>query len=186
MPLSIERANGASIPPLPIDPSMIAVPATSVTSSEVIEATTKNGSIPSFSTNREWAHHWHGYGFRVIPIVPNEKRPVFAYSDWPEVLSAKAIDLHWTNNPDHEVGCILSADMLVLDTDSPTSDKALMEIAKEFGARTMLIVQTARGHHYYYRLEEGTIAKADSHDSRIFPSRIDVRAEPEPKCRRAL
>ncbi len=176
MNLSVERANGASIPPLPTDPSTIAVPDASVRSSEGIETAPKKGSIPSFSTNREWAHHWHGYGFRVIPIVPNEKRPVFAYSDWPETLSARAIDLHWTNHPDHEVGCILSADMLVLDTDSPAADEAFMKIAKGFGARTMLIVQTARGRHYYYRLEEGTIAKADSHDSRLFPTRIDVRA----------
>lgn len=130
----------------------------------------------TFSSNLEGALWWMQFGYRVIPLVPGQKRPAVTYHPWLDKLSTDAVRQHWTAHPNHEVGAVLDNTQLVLDADSPEADEALSRIGAQFGLVPALIVKTRRGHHHHFRLTQGTFAKPDSHDSEKFPDRIDVRA----------
>jgi archaellum biogenesis ATPase FlaH len=130
-----------------------------------------------FKTNLEGALWWFDFGYRVIPMVPGQKRPVLPYSPWLDELSVDAIRQHWAKHPDHEVGAVLDGTQVVLDADTEQADQALRDLEQRFGITPSLIVKTRRGHHHHYRVAEGAFAKADSHDTMEYPQRIDVRAD---------
>ncbi|MDH7973533.1 PriCT-2 domain-containing protein [Sphingomonas sp. AR_OL41] len=133
-------------------------------------------STVAFASNLEGALWWFEFGYRVIPLVPGQKRPATAYHPWLDELSVEAVRQHWTRHPDHEVGAVLDDTQLVLDADSPEADEALSRIELQFGVVPSLVIKTRRGHHHHYRLTKGTFAKADSHHTETFADRIDVRA----------
>jgi hypothetical protein len=130
----------------------------------------------SFRSNLDGALWWFAFGFRVIPLVPGQKRPAIGYSPWLDDLSADSIRQHWRANPAHEVGAVLDDTQLVLDADSDSAHDALIALEKRFGIVPSLIVKTRRGYHHHYQLADGAFAKPDSHSTAEFPARIDVRA----------
>lgn len=131
----------------------------------------------SFKSNLEGALWWLGFGYRIIPLVPGQKRPATAYYPWLDEVSVEAIREHWKQHPEHEVGAVLDDTQLVLDADSPEADEALSRIELQFGVVPSLVIKTRRGHHHHYRLTKGAFAKPDSHHTEAFPDRIDVRAD---------
>ena len=130
----------------------------------------------AFSSNLEGALWWFEFGYKVIPLVPGQKRPAVPYQPWLDHLSVDGIRQHWAAHPDHEVGAVLDNTQLVLDADSADADEALSRIEQQFGLVPALVIKTRRGHHHHFRLTKGTFAKADSHHTEEFPDRIDVRA----------
>lgn len=132
--------------------------------------------LPIFQSNLEGALWWFAFGYRVIPLIPGQKRPAKAYHPWLDDLSVDAIRLHWEQHPDHEVGAVLDTAQFVVDADTEEADQALQELERSFGVAPALIVRTRRGHHHHFRLAEGTFAKADSHHTAEFPDRLDLRA----------
>lgn len=130
----------------------------------------------TFESNLEGALWWMKFGYRVIPLVPGQKRPATSYYPWLDDLSVEVVHRHWAQNPAHEVGAVLDATQLVLDADTAEANDALSDIERQFGVVPLLIMKTRRGYHHHYRLSEGTFAKADSHHTVEFPDRIDVRA----------
>ncbi len=182
-PKVVPEVGQKATPDLPtiVAPSPASVEATAQTSAKdiVIPAPEPPPEPPSkvaFKSNLEGALWWFEFGYRIIPLVPGQKRPATAYYPWLDDLSAEAIRQHWAQHPDHEVGAVLDDRQLVLDADSSEADEALSRIEEQFGVVPSLVMKTRRGHHHHYRLANGTFAKADSHDSGTFPDRIDVRA----------
>jgi hypothetical protein len=131
---------------------------------------------PTFESNLQAALFWSGYGFRVIPIVPGQKKPAVFYNPWLDDLSVDHIKQHWRQHPNHEVGAVLGEDVIMLDADTGQAEAALAEVEHEHGLTPSLIVATPRGSHHYFQLEQGSYAKPDSHDTYKYPDRIDVRA----------
>lgn len=131
---------------------------------------------PTGTDRREWAHYWYDVGFRVIPIIPNEKRSTVKWTPWLADLSSAQIESHWRTHPDHDVGFIVDEGLLVLDADGPESMTALTQIEMEHGAPPLLINKTRRGEHHFFRLAPGTFVKSDAHDTEAFPDRLDVKA----------
>jgi len=121
------------------------------------------------------AMFWITLGFDVIPVLSGTKKPAVKWDLWLDGLSPQKVHEHWTEHPDHEVGCILGDDMIVLDADSPESVSALAEIEDRFGLKPKLVVKTAKGVHHYFRRAPSTIAKSDSHDSVKLPDRVDIK-----------
>ena len=165
----IARADPATAPPTLGTP-------TKLSAKDLVLKDPRATSMAAFESNLEGALWWLAFGYRVIPLVPGQKRPATAYHPWLENLSADAVRQHWAAHPNHEVGAVLDNTQLVLDADSPEADEALLRIEQQFGLVPALIVKTRRGHHHHFRLTEGTCAKSDSHHTEEFPDRIDVRA----------
>jgi hypothetical protein len=125
--------------------------------------------------NRSAAFHWYGYGLKVIPVIPGKKQTAVKWDTWFEGYSSEAINDHWTAHPDHEVGCIVGDDLIVLDADSPESIEALNGLEQRHGLTPHLVNTTSRGEHHYFRRAEGSHAKSDAHSTEAHPERIDVK-----------
>lgn len=122
------------------------------------------------------ALYWFAFGFKVIPIVPHSKKTAVKWDPWLDNLSQQNIIKHWSQHPDHEIGCIVSNNLIVFDADSSASITALLDIEQAFGVTPNLAVETAKGVHHYFKRGNGTFAKTDSHSTVDHPERIDVKA----------
>jgi primase-like protein/bifunctional DNA primase/polymerase-like protein/AAA domain-containing protein len=119
---------------------------------------------------------WHRFGLTVIPIRSGEKRPVTVWSEWDgEHQTEEHITAHWTEYSEHEVGAITDNSFIVLDADTPEAIKSIESLEKAHDIVCDLVVSTSRGEHHYYKLATDTYVKQDSHDTKKFPNRIDVR-----------
>lgn len=132
--------------------------------------------LPSLKTNRAWAAYWYAYGFSVIPIVPGGKQSVVFWDPWLQDLSEEAIGQHWSKHPNHEVGFVVGPDMVVFDADTQQAERALKALEAQYRCQPSLVVTTSKGSHHYLRLSDGAFAKSDSHDTAVYPDRIDVKA----------
>jgi hypothetical protein len=121
------------------------------------------------------AMYWFGFGFDVIPIVEGKKIPAVKWGPWLDNLDHQKVQDHWTAHPEHELGCIVGDDMIVLDADSKEAVFALVRLESRFGMMPKMVVNTSRGQHHYFRRAHSTIAKSDAHDSEKYPERIDVK-----------
>jgi hypothetical protein len=130
---------------------------------------------PRFPSFQAAARHWYHYGFKTLPIVPGEKRASLPWHPWLEQLSVATIDRHWLAHPDHELGSIVGDDMIVFDADTPEAVAQLCMLEKRHRVAPKLVVNTTRGQHHYFRLAADAFAKSDSHDTKQFPLRIDVK-----------
>lgn len=85
-------------------------------------------------------------GLRVFPA--DGKRP--RIRDWPHNASAKATvaERHWTRWPDADIAVALDPDTYVFDTDTPAAAAMYLSLSLP----PTLTIETARGHHYYFRV----------------------------------
>ncbi len=127
------------------------------------------------ASNVEAALYWYGFGFHVIPLIPNTKFPAVKWDPWLKDLSTGTIQGYWDEYPDHQVGFIVGDNIIVFDADSSLSIAALMTAEKKFGITPALAVTTRKGLHHYYGLAQGTYARSDSHCTEQHPTRIDVK-----------
>lgn len=134
-----------------------------------------NPSVPKFNGNADAALYWFKFGLKVIPILPHSKQAVMKWDPWLATLGIESIQNHWSQNPSHELACIVGDNLIVLDTDSPEADKALGDIEANHGCRPMCVVKTKHGYHHYFRVAPGAYAKSDSHHTETYPDRIDVK-----------
>lgn len=118
---------------------------------------------------------WFTFGFKIIPLVPNTKKPTVKWDPWLENLSPRKITSYWEKHPDHELGFILGDDIIVFDADSPMAIAALYDIEEAFDLTPNLIVSTTKGEYHYFSLSSATFAKSDSHSTEKHPERIDVK-----------
>jgi len=129
----------------------------------------------TFKTFLDAALHWFAFGLRVIPLVPNSKQSAVKWDRWLDALTEDTIKSYWSQNPSHELACIVGEGLVVFDTDSPEAGRALMEIEMEYGCRPLFITKTRRGFHQYFRVAAGAYVKSDSHSTEVHPDRIDVK-----------
>ena len=131
--------------------------------------------LARFNGNADAALYWFKFGLTVIPILPHSKQAVMKWDPWLATLSLETIQNHWSQNPSHELACIVGDNLIVLDTDSPAADKALGLIEAAHGCPPLFIVKTNKGFHHYFRIAPGAYAKSDSHHTDTYPDRIDVK-----------
>jgi len=96
------------------------------------------------------ALNYHRYGFSVVPIEPNGKRPIIKWTEFQERISNEnEIRNWWNKNPNLNIGIITGklSGVTVMDIDN---DNAL-EIAKDKGLPKCPIVRTGRGYHFYFK-----------------------------------
>ena len=131
--------------------------------------------VARFNGIADAALYWFKFGLKVIPILPHSKQAVMKWDPWLATLGIESIQNHWSQNPSHELACIVGDNLIVLDTDSPEADKALGDIEANHGCRPMFVVKTNHGYHHYFRIAPGAYAKSDSHHTETYPDRIDVK-----------
>ena len=132
---------------------------------------TRKGSSPRATS----ALSFYRFGLAVIPVVAGEKRSAVPWNPWLEHLNEESITRFWTQHPNADVGCIVGDNYIVFDCDCEQAEQAMTAIEKRFDIRASLVIKTSRGTHRYYRLADGVYAKSDSHSTKEFPGRIDVK-----------
>jgi len=118
---------------------------------------------------------WLQYGLQVMPLVPTQKVPALPWDPWLDGLSAAKVDVYWHRHPNHEVGFIVSDNLIVFDADTPAAVAALRAIEVRLGLTPSLVIKTTRGEHHYFRRAQGTIAKQESHSTEQYPDRLDIK-----------
>lgn len=126
-------------------------------------------------SHEEAALRWFEFGLNVIPIVSGAKATVVKWDPWLQDLSKAKIANHWSRNPSHDLGFIVGDEIIVFDADSPKSIAALSALEQKFGIESNFVVKTSKGEHHYYRRGKDTLAKSDSHSTKNFPERLDVK-----------
>jgi hypothetical protein len=117
-------------------------------------------------------------GFKVFPILPNDKRP--AIDSWPERATSDpaAVGAWWKENPDYNIG-IHTDNLLVVDLD-PKGDGdrswagivGERELFDDAPPPTMRVQTRSGGTHLYYTVPDGV--KIRNSARKIGPG-IDVR-----------
>lgn len=143
---------------------------------------TNNSDSPCLSKSKstsvycDAAKFWFGFGFNVIPIIPDKKQTSVKWNPWLEKLSEEAISAYWATHSSYQLGFIVGPGVVVLDADSVESQVALADIEFAFDVMPNLIVKTKKGVHHYFRLSENVSVTTDSHSTDKHPNRIDVKA----------
>ena len=135
----------------------------------------KNSSDHEFKSFLDGALYWFSFGFDVIPLLPKDKVTAVKWDGWLESLSEAKITDHWTKHPDHEVGFIVGDSLIVFDADTPESTAKLYEMERAFDVFPLLVVNTSKGVHHYFKRSVGVFAKSDSHSTVDHPDRLDVK-----------
>ncbi len=130
---------------------------------------------PKFTSCADGARFWFTYGFKVMPILQASKSPAFKFELWLTGLSLAKIAAQYAKNKYLEVGFVVGDTVIVLDADSPESEKALIAIELEYGVSPKLVVKTKRGCHHYFQLAPGVFARSDAHSTVLHPDRLDVK-----------
>lgn len=121
------------------------------------------------------ALEWHANGYIPCPIVKGLKNPSTNITKWLAGFSEQQIEQHWKNHPDDDVALYCSNGLVVLDADSPQSQKAIEDLETKHQLYSNLKVQTKKGVHYYYRQDADLKIKQAGHCTEEHPERIDIR-----------
>lgn len=96
-------------------------------------------------------------GFKVFPILPNQKEPaVSAWQEWAENATTKKIEQYGTANPLHNWGIYCGGSgLLILDVDTKKDKKGIealqeLELNNEPLPRTLTVRTPTGGIHYYF------------------------------------
>lgn len=124
------------------------------------------------------ALEWHANGYIPCPIVKGLKNPSTNITKWLSRVSEQKIEQHWLERPDDDVALYCSNGLVVLDADSPESQKAIEDLETKHQLHSNLKVQTKKGVHYYYRQDADLKFKQAGHSTEGHPERIDIRCGP--------
>lgn len=121
-------------------------------------------------------------GWRLIPILENEKRP--AMNNWTEFATTDEalIAKWWTQFPDRGIGVVtgLGSGIFVLDvdvSDGKHGDDTLADLEATYGKLpdTAQVITGSGGMHFYFRMPAGVTITNDA-GRRLGPG-LDVRGE---------
>lgn len=108
----------------------------------------------------EWAAYYARLGYRVLPLVPRGKAPLYL----PEVgfrrgkddasSDPKRLEEAWERVPEANIGLVPGERVLVLDLDEPGLDGALLRVWPEM-ERAPRSLTGSGGSHVWLRLPEG-------------------------------
>ena len=130
-----------------------------------------------------WAHRYAARGWRVVPIIPNEKRP--ALNAWQNAATTDAslIETWWTKNyTGHGVGVVTGEEsgIFVLDVDiagGKQGQETLQQLTTKHGELppTPLVFTPSGGWHVYFAWPKGKTIRNDA--SRRLGPGLDIRGE---------
>lgn len=116
-------------------------------------------------------------GFRVFPLIPNDKRP--AIERWPDKATTDlaTIDRYWRSHPDANIGIATGAGLMVVDVDMKNGKNGyatLIALERRHGTiqSSMTISTPSGGMHLYLR----TKASVPNSVDKVGPG-IDIRGE---------
>lgn len=127
------------------------------------------------SSTSSAALEWYSNGYLPCPIFKGQKNPSTKVKEWLAYLSEKQIEQHWVDRPYDDVALYCSNGLVVLDADSPESQKAIEDLETKHRLYSNLKVQTKKGVHYYYRQDASLKIVQAGHDTNLHPERIDIR-----------
>ncbi|MBL4743527.1 MAG: bifunctional DNA primase/polymerase [Cycloclasticus sp.] len=132
--------------------------------------------LNSNSPKIEVALKSHEFGFDIIPLIPDEKRPATKWAEWEGNVDENKIRDYWEKHPGHGIGVLTNHKICVLDADTKEADKALCDLEKAHNCFSNFIVKTRKGSHHYYWVPEGVEVKLSAHSTEQHPERLDVKA----------
>lgn len=116
-------------------------------------------------------------GFTIIPVHADTKVPIGKWSDWEQDQSEDRLRAHYSQHPEHDVGIITDAGLIVFDADSPQAVEALHGLEQLHGIAPSWVVQTRKGEHHYFLRPPEVFARQDSHSTDQHPERIDIKTD---------
>ncbi|HDZ8964815.1 TPA: bifunctional DNA primase/polymerase [Aeromonas dhakensis] len=127
--------------------------------------------LNSFSSESQLAAalRWRRRGFRVLPVLPDSKKPALKWGEFTTDQTDDRAKAHWTANPDHLVA-VVADDCFIIDTDTELAEERYQGVIALLGPAPFCTMKTRRGHHYYYRLPKGfprVASRGDSTDGYI-------------------
>ena len=128
------------------------------------------------STKADIALDLNQRGFKVIPLIPDSKKPSTKWDIWEGDVDEKQIKEHWDKYPLHGVGLLTNYQLCVLDADTKIAHEALLKFEKDHGCFSNMIVETKKGFHHYYLVPKDVIARLSAHSTEQHPERLDVKA----------
>ncbi len=72
----------------------------------------------SHQSTREWAHVYARLGWRVLPVVPLEKKPLFTGWQRDATTDPRVIDQHWRSDPGPNIGLICGEAFVAYDIEA--------------------------------------------------------------------
>jgi len=118
----------------------------------------------------------HNMGFKVLPLIPDSKKPATKWGLWEGLVDERQIRDYWAKHPDHGVGILTNHELCVFDADSDEANEALCKLEKEHNCFSGFKVQTKKGIHLYYLVGKGVNVKLSAHSTERHPERLDVKA----------
>lgn len=128
-----------------------------------------------YTTVADAALSYFSAGFPIIPIVPGSKKAAVKWDRWLNQLSESSIREYWGLHPDHGIGFIVQAGLVVLDADTPKAVAALYQIEEAFDISPSVIVTTRRGEHHYFQIDPLAKIKNAAFDTDKHPQCIDIK-----------
>lgn len=124
-------------------------------------------------TKLEWVDYYVGKGFSVIPLK-RDKKPAIPWKEYQERMPTREEFVLWfTDGSNYNIGIVTGkiSNVVVVDFDS----KQGLTFAKKHNFPLTPIVETARGHHFYFKYPK-------NQEIRNFQKRhdlagVDLRAE---------
>jgi len=118
----------------------------------------------------------YNMGFKVIPLIPDSKKPATRWGEWEGDVNEEMICDYWNKYSAYGVGILINHSLCVLDADSEDAHKALCQLEKKFGCFSNFKVETSKGIHFYYLVADGVLVKLSAHSTEKHPERLDVKA----------
>lgn len=109
------------------------------------------------ASKTELALAWAARGYRVFPLSPNSRVPLFPDWDWSvnATTDERLIRLWWGAEPEANIGCCTGSGTLVIDIDVKHGGRGLETYTEHGGSFDTLTVRTTTGGWHLYFLGEG-------------------------------
>jgi len=117
----------------------------------------------------------NAFGSIPIPLVPATKIPSQPWDFFQTIHIKEKARWHWKNNPLDELGIITGDNLIIYDADTSESLAKLYELEKIFDIHPNHTVLTNKGEHHYFYRPDDLMAKQNSHSTKLYPDRIDVK-----------
>jgi len=131
--------------------------------------------LNSDSTKLAVALATHELGFKILPLIPNSKKPATKWGRWEGDVDERQIRDYWNTYPNHDVGILTNNQLYVLDADTPEAHEVLCQLEVEYDCKSNFVVKTSKGFHHYYKYSDSTHVKQYSHSTEKYPERLDVK-----------
>lgn len=173
MSINITNADGVQRSPLVKNPELVTRSANNPRKPDRLSGETNIRLAAALDLARR--------GFRVFPVIQNDKRPLL--ENWPEKASSDSTQISkvWTEYPDLNVGCF-NDDLISIDVDTKAAKqgaKSLALLEAIYGGLPLTYTQRSAsgGYHFTYRAQPQIVATIKTCANKIvgFPD-IDIRA----------